>query len=171
MKNLFIVLILLTLLIVGCGDTVFKQFNAENNKQQVEQLSGQNQEFREELNEQENKISELNFKIKELEYQLSISQNESADSKNESADSKNESEEARLLKFEYEAEIDNLKAQIKNSERTIAYWEKREIYNLCKTEIAVAGAKDPTGEFGYITDEMKAKCERLYEEMEKALIE
>ena len=75
------------------------------------------------------------------------------------------------MKFEYEAEIDNLKAQIKNSERTIAYWEKREIYNLCKTEIAVAGAKDPTGEFGYITDEMKAKCERLYEEMEKALIE
>ena len=164
MKNLYIVLILLTLLIVGCGDTVSTQFNAENNKQRVEQLSDQNQEFREELNEQENKISELNFKIKELEYQLSISQNESADSKNES-------EEARLLKFEYEAEIDNLKAQIKNSERTIAYWEKREIYNLCKTEIAVAGAKDPTGEFGYITDEMKAKCERLYEEMEKALIE
>ena len=164
MKNLFIVIILLTLLIVGCGDTVSTQFNAENNKQRVEQLSDQNQEFREELNEQENKISELNFKIKELEYQLSISQNESADSKNES-------EEARLLKFEYEAEIDNLKAQIKNSERTIAYWEKREIYNLCKTEIAVAGAKDPTGEFGYITDEMKAKCERLYEEMEKALIE
>ena len=164
MKNLFIVIILLTLLIVGCGDTVSTQFNAENNKQRVEQLSDQNQEFREELNEQENKISELNFKIKELEYQLSISQNESADSKNES-------EEARLLKFEYEAEIDNLKAQIKNSERTIAYWEKREIYNLCKTEIAVAGAKDPTGEFGYITDEMKAKCERLSEEMEKALIE
>ena len=164
MKKLFIVIILLTLLIVGCGDTVSTQFNAENNKQRVEQLSDQNQEFREELNEQENKISELNFKIKELEYQLSISQNESADSKNES-------EEARLLKFEYEAEIDNLKAQIKNSERTIAYWEKREIYNLCKTEIAVAGAKDPTGEFGYITDEMKAKCERLYEEMEKALIE
>ena len=164
MKNLFIAIILLTLLIVGCGDTVSTQFNAENNKQRVEQLSDQNQEFREELNEQENKISELNFKIKELEYQLSISQNESADSKNES-------EEARLLKFEYEAEIDNLKAQIKNSERTIAYWEKREIYNLCKTEIAVAGAKDPTGEFGYITDEMKAKCERLYEEMEKALIE
>ena len=164
MKNLFIVIILLTLLIVGCGDTVSTQFNAENNKQRVEQLSDQNQEFREELNEQENKISELNFKIKELEYQLSISQNESADSKNES-------EEARLLKFEYEAEIDNLKAQIKNSERTIAYWEKREIYNLCKTEIAVAGAKDPTGEFGYITDEMKAKCKRLSEEMEKALIE
>ena len=164
MKSLLIVLIFLTLLIVGCGDTVSTQFNAENNKQQVEQLSGQNQEFREELNEQENKISELNFKIKELEYQLSISQNESADSKNES-------EEARLLKFEHEAEIDNLKAQIKNSERTIAYWEKREIYNLCKTEIAVASAKDPTGEFGYITDEMKAKCERLYEEMEKALIE
>ena len=164
MKKLFIVIILLTLLIVGCGDTVSTQFNAENNKQRVEQLSDQNQEFREELNEQENKISELNFKIKELEYQLSISQNESADSKNES-------EEARLLKFEHEAEIDNLKAQIKNSERTIAYWEKREIYNLCKTEIAVAGAKDPTGEFGYITDEMKAKCERLYEEMEQALIE
>ena len=164
MKNLFIVIILLTLLIVGCGDTVSTQFNAENNKQRVEQLSDQNQEFREELNEQENKISELNFKIKELEYQLSISQNESADSKNES-------EEARLLKSEYEAEIDNLKAQIKNSERTIAYWEKREIYNLCKTEIAVAGAKDPTGEFGYITDEMKAKCKRLSEEMEKALIE
>ena len=133
MKNLFIVIILLTLLIVGCGDTVSTQFNAENNKQRVEQLSDQNQEFREELNEQENKISELNFKIKELEYQLSISQNESADSKNES-------EEARLLKFEYEAEIDNLKAQIKNSERTIAYWEKREIYNLCKTEIAVGHA-------------------------------
>ena len=164
MKNLLIIIILLTLLTLGCGDTVSTQFNAENNKQRVEQLSDQNQEFREELNEQENKISELNFKIKELEYQLSISQNESADSKNES-------EEARLLKFEYEAEIDNLKAQIKNSERTIAYWEKREIYNLCKTEIAVAGAKDPTGEFGYITDEMKAKCERLYEEMEKALIE
>jgi TolA-binding protein len=163
-KNLFIVIILLTLLIVGCGDTVSTQFNAENNKQRVEQLSDQNQEFREELNEQENKISELNFKIKELEYQLSISQNESADSKNES-------EEARLLKFEYEAEIDNLKTQIKNRERTIAYWEKREIYNLCKTEIAVAGAQDPTGEFGLITDEMKAKCERLSEEMEKALIE
>ena len=164
MKNLLIIIIFLTLLTLGCGDTVSTQFNAENNKQRVEQLSDQNQEFREELNEQENKISELNFKIKELEYQLSISQNESADSKNES-------EEARLLKSEYEAEIDNLKAQIKNSERTIAYWEKREIYNLCKTEIAVAGAKDPTGEFGYITDEMKAKCERLYEEMEKALIE
>ena len=71
-------------------------------------MTDQNQEFREELNEQENKISELNFKIKELEYQLSISQNESADSKNESADSKNESEEARLLKFEYEAEIDKV---------------------------------------------------------------
>ena len=70
MKSLLIVLIFLTLLIVGCGDTVSTQFNAENNKQQVEQLSGQNQEFREELNEQENKNNNYELKIVELENDL-----------------------------------------------------------------------------------------------------
>ena len=42
MKNLFIVIILLTLLILGCGDTVSTQLNAENYKNQLDDARREN---------------------------------------------------------------------------------------------------------------------------------
>ena len=59
MKHFLILIMVPTLLVLGCGETLSTQLNAENNEERVEQLSGQNQEFKEKLNEQENKIAEL----------------------------------------------------------------------------------------------------------------
>ena len=59
MKNLYIVLILLTLLIVGCGDTVSTQLNAENYKNQVDQLQDQNDELNRKIVDQERIIKNL----------------------------------------------------------------------------------------------------------------
>ena len=59
MKNLYIVLILLTLLIVGCGDTVSTQLNAENYKNQADQLQDQNDELNRKIAEQETIIKNL----------------------------------------------------------------------------------------------------------------
>ena len=59
MKNLYIVLILLTLLIVGCGDTVSTQLNAESNKERADQLQDQNDELNRKIAEQETIIKNL----------------------------------------------------------------------------------------------------------------
>ena len=59
MKNLNIVLILLTLLIVSCGDTVSTQLNAENYKNMVDQLEDQNDELKRKITEQETIIKNL----------------------------------------------------------------------------------------------------------------
>ena len=59
MKNLYIVLILLTLLMVGCGDTVSTQLNAENYKNQADQLQDQNDELKRKIAEQETIIKNL----------------------------------------------------------------------------------------------------------------
>ena len=59
MKNLYILLILLTLLIVGCGDTVSTQLNAENYKNQADQLQDQNDELKRKIAEQETIIKNL----------------------------------------------------------------------------------------------------------------
>jgi len=58
-KNLYILLILLTLLIVGCGDTVSTQLNAENYKNQADQLQDQNDELKRKIAEQETIIKNL----------------------------------------------------------------------------------------------------------------
>ena len=59
MKNLYIVLILLTLLIVGCGDAVSTQLNAESNKERADQLQDQNDELKRKITEQETIIKNL----------------------------------------------------------------------------------------------------------------
>ena len=59
MKNLYIGLILLTLLIVGCGDTVSTQLNAESNKERADQLQDQNDELNRKIAEQETIIKNL----------------------------------------------------------------------------------------------------------------
>ena len=59
MINLYIVLILLTLLIVGCGDTVSTQLNAESNKERADQLQDQNDELNRKIAEQETIIKNL----------------------------------------------------------------------------------------------------------------
>ena len=66
MKHFLILIMVPTLLVLGCGETLSTQLNAENNEERVEQLSGQNQEFKEKLNEQENKIAELKNENNEL---------------------------------------------------------------------------------------------------------
>jgi len=59
MKNLLIILIFLTLLIVGCGDTVSTQLNAESNKERADQLQYQNDELKRKIAEQETIIKNL----------------------------------------------------------------------------------------------------------------
>ena len=59
MKSLLIVLIFLTLLIVGCGDTVSTQLNAESNKERADQLQDQNDELNRKIAEQETIIKNL----------------------------------------------------------------------------------------------------------------
>ena len=59
MKSLLIVLIFLTLLIVGCGDTVSTQLNAESNKERADQLQDQNDELKRKITEQETIIKNL----------------------------------------------------------------------------------------------------------------
>ena len=66
MKHFLILIMVPTLLVLGCGETLSTQLNAENNEERVEQLSGQNQEFKEKLNEQENIIAELKNENNEL---------------------------------------------------------------------------------------------------------
>ena len=63
MKNLYIVLILLTLLIVGCGDTVSTQLNAESNKERADQLQDQNDELKRKIAEQETIIKNLELTV------------------------------------------------------------------------------------------------------------
>ena len=59
MKSLLIILIFLTLLIVGCGDTVSTQLNAESNKERADQLQDQNDELNRKIAEQETIIKNL----------------------------------------------------------------------------------------------------------------
>ena len=59
MKSPLIVLILLTLFIVGCGDTVSTQLNAESNKERADQLQDQNDELNRKIAEQETIIKNL----------------------------------------------------------------------------------------------------------------
>tara|TARA_B100001029_G_C14793819_1_gene303300 strand:+ start:292 stop:594 length:303 start_codon:yes stop_codon:yes gene_type:complete len=60
-KNLFIVLILLTLLIVGCGDTVSTQLNAENYKNQLDDARRENAGLQQEIKDLKNDIKNLNI--------------------------------------------------------------------------------------------------------------
>ena len=61
MKNLFIVIILLTLLIVGCGDTVSTQLNAENYKNQLDDARRENAGLQQEIKDLKNDIKNLNI--------------------------------------------------------------------------------------------------------------
>ena len=63
MKNLFIVIILLTLLIVGCGDTVSTQLNAENYKNQLDYARRQNAGLQQEIKEVPTSLKKYNLGI------------------------------------------------------------------------------------------------------------
>tara|TARA_B100000941_G_scaffold227677_1_gene169924 strand:- start:441 stop:761 length:321 start_codon:yes stop_codon:yes gene_type:complete len=63
MKNLLIIIIFLTLLTLGCGDTVSTQLNAENNKELVDELSIQNSELKRKITEQETIIKNLELTV------------------------------------------------------------------------------------------------------------
>ena len=61
MKTLFIVIILLTLLILGCGDTVSTQLNAENYKNQLDDARRENAGLQQEIKDLKNDIKNLNI--------------------------------------------------------------------------------------------------------------